>query len=63
MDDGVYRSADRGVRWVAFNFGLLDLHVSCLAVSPDYADDETLLAGTESGIFESTNGEIGRAHV
>jgi len=56
MDDGVFRSADRGLRWSAFNFGLLDLHVNCLALSPNYGEDEALLAGTESGIFESTNG-------
>jgi photosystem II stability/assembly factor-like uncharacterized protein len=31
----------------------------CMAISPGYADDETLFVGTESGIFRSTNG--GRA--
>ena len=30
-----------------------------LTTSPDYANDETIFAGTESGIFRSTNG--GRA--
>ncbi len=59
MEDGVFRSADRGASWVAWNFGLLDLNVLCLAVSPDFANDETLVAATESGLFVSTNG--GRA--
>jgi photosystem II stability/assembly factor-like uncharacterized protein len=57
--DGVCRSADRGSRWAAWNFGLFDLSVLCMAVSPVKAADETLYVGTESGIFRSTNG--GRA--
>lgn len=59
MEDGVFRSSDRGDHWVRWNFGLLDLHVLALALSPGFAQDETLFAGTESGIFRSTNG--GRA--
>jgi hypothetical protein len=59
LEDGVFRSGDRGERWAAWNFGLLDLNVLCMAISPGYADDETLFVGTESGIFRSTNG--GRA--
>ncbi len=59
MEDGVFRSSDRGDHWVRWNFGLLDLHILVLAVSSGFARDETLLAGTESGIFRSTNG--GRA--
>ena len=55
-EDGVFNSRDRGGRFVAWNFGLLDLNVLCLAVSPSYTDDETLFAGTESGVFCSTNG-------
>jgi photosystem II stability/assembly factor-like uncharacterized protein len=59
MEDGVFRSADRGSSWAAWNFGLLDLSVFCMAVSPKFTDDETLFAGTTSGLFRSTNG--GRA--
>jgi photosystem II stability/assembly factor-like uncharacterized protein len=59
MEDGVFVSHEGGERWVAWNFGLLDLNVMCLGISPDFATDETLFAGTESGIFRSTNG--GRA--
>lgn len=59
MEDGVFRSSDRGDHWVRWNFGLLDLHVLALALSPNFAQDETLFVGTESGIFRSTNG--GRA--
>lgn len=59
MEDGVFRSSDRGDHWVRWNFGLLDLHVMALALSPAFATDETLYAGVESGIFRSTNG--GRA--
>jgi photosystem II stability/assembly factor-like uncharacterized protein len=59
VEDGVFRSADRGSRWSRWNFGLLDLNVFCMALSPDFSNDETIFVGTESGIFRSTNG--GRA--
>lgn len=59
VEDGVFRSADRGMHWAAWNFGLLDLNVLALAVSPGYASDDTLLVGTDTGIFRSTTG--GRA--
>ncbi len=59
VEDGVFCSTDRGGRWVRWNFGLLDLNVFCMAISPDFETDETIFVGTESGIFRSTNG--GRA--
>jgi photosystem II stability/assembly factor-like uncharacterized protein len=59
MEDGVLRSPDRGSRWHAWNFGLLDLHVLALAISSGFAQDETLFAGTETALYRSTNG--GRA--
>jgi photosystem II stability/assembly factor-like uncharacterized protein len=58
-EDGIFRSATRGGHWSRWNFGLLDLNVFCLAISPGFAEDETLLAGVETGVFRSTNG--GRA--
>lgn len=59
LEDGVFRSGDRGERWSAWNFGLLDLGVLSLAISPRFATNETLFAGVESGVFRSANG--GRA--
>lgn len=59
LEDGVFRSSDRGRHWAAWNFSLLDLNVLSMAISLHFADDETLLVGTDSGIFRSTNG--GRA--
>jgi photosystem II stability/assembly factor-like uncharacterized protein len=59
LEDGVFRSADRGSRWAAWNFGLLDLNTLCMAISTDFDQDETLFVGTETGVFRSTNG--GRA--
>ncbi len=59
LEDGVFRSNDRGGHWVAWNFGLLDLSIFALAVSPNFAPDDTLFVGTEIGIFVSANG--GRA--
>jgi len=58
-EDGIFRSANHGSHWARWNFGLLDLNVYCLAMSPDFTEDETLFAGVESGVFRSTNG--GRA--
>jgi photosystem II stability/assembly factor-like uncharacterized protein len=65
VEDGVLRSADRGSEWQAWNFGLLDLDVYALALSPAFGGgpaaggDETAFVGTETGVFRSTNG--GRA--
>jgi photosystem II stability/assembly factor-like uncharacterized protein len=59
VEDGVFRTSNRGGLWAAWNFGLLDLNTLCLAISPGFARDETLFVGTDSGIFRSTNG--GRA--
>ncbi len=56
MEDGVYRSADRGQNWARWNFGLFDLRVLALAVSPDFSHDETVFAGTETGIYISKSG-------
>jgi len=50
---------DGGVSWQAWNFGLFDLGVLCIAVSGAYAQDKTVYIGTETGIFVSENG--GRA--
>ncbi len=59
LEDGVFSSSDRAVRWQPWNFGLFDLHVLCLAISPHWRDDETVFAGTETGLYRSSNG--GRA--
>jgi len=55
-EDGIFRSADPGSYWTAQNFDLLDLNVLCLVISPNFARDETLYTGTDSGIFRSTKG-------
>ncbi len=59
MEDGVFSSTDRGARWQPWNFGLFDLNVLCIALSPVWIEDETVYAGTETGLYCSTNG--GRA--
>lgn len=59
MGDGVLRSEDRGQSFHAWNFGLLDLDVMSLALSPRFSEDRTVLAATATGVFRSTNG--GRA--
>jgi photosystem II stability/assembly factor-like uncharacterized protein len=59
FEDGVFRSANRGHNWTAWNFGLLDLSVLGMAISPGFGEDETLFVATESGVYTSTN--AGRA--
>ena len=59
LEDGVFSSEDRGGRWGAWNFGLFDLNALCLALSPEWTEDETAYVGTETGLYRSTNG--GRA--
>ncbi len=54
--DGVFLSTNRGASFVVWNFGLIDSNVFCLAVSPDFANDRKLYAGTESAIYVSRNG-------
>jgi photosystem II stability/assembly factor-like uncharacterized protein len=59
LEDGIFRTVDGGVSWQAWNFGLFDLGVLCIAVSAAYTQDKTVYIGTETGIFLSKNG--GRA--
>ncbi len=59
LEDGLFSSSDRGGRWGPWNFGLFDLNVLCLALSPGWIEEETAYAGTETGLYRSTNG--GRA--
>ncbi len=54
--DGIFRSADGGATWQARNHGLFDHSVNCLALSPRFADDGTVYAGTSTGIYISHNG-------
>ncbi len=58
-EDGVLRSADGGVTWHAWNYGLLDLGVNALALSPDFGEDTTCFAASDYAVFMSING--GRA--
>jgi len=59
---GVYKSTDAGTTWHAVNSGIgfdpnVGPDVRALAVSPDFAADQTLYAGTDGfGVFRSTDG-------
>lgn len=59
LEDGVLVTTNHGQSWHSWNFGLLDLEVLTVAVSQSFGQDETVIAGTGTGIFRSTNG--GRA--
>jgi photosystem II stability/assembly factor-like uncharacterized protein len=56
IGDGVLIYSNEGRDWAMWNFGLLDASVLCLAVSPAYAEDQTLFAGVSSGLFRSATG-------
>ena len=47
LDDGIFRSTDRGPHWTASNFGLLDWQILSMAISPDFAHDETIAIPVE----------------
>lgn len=54
-EDGVFHSTDAGYQWQAFNFGLLDLNILSIAVSPNFVIDQTVFVGTSTGVFKSRN--------
>jgi hypothetical protein len=56
MSGGVLVSRSGGTRWEAGTFGLLDLDVLALSVSPAFEQDETIFAATSTGMFRSPNG-------
>ncbi|MBN1148232.1 MAG: hypothetical protein JXA78_13325 [Anaerolineales bacterium] len=56
LEDGVFLSLDGGRSWQAWNFGLLDWNVYCLALSPGFVQDRAVFIGAETGLFRSTNG-------
>ncbi len=54
---GVFKSTDRGQTWVLRRYGLIGSDVRALAISPDFATDQTLYAGLDGvGVFRSTDG-------
>ncbi|MFV2032865.1 MAG: WD40/YVTN/BNR-like repeat-containing protein [Gammaproteobacteria bacterium] len=55
--DGVYRSSDRGESWHPVSAGLENLNIHNITLSPDYINDQTLVALPKgSGLFVSTTG-------
>src|SRR5690606_2445865 len=54
---GLYRSRNGGRAWRESGIGLPDAPVQALAVSPHFADDQTLFAGMEEhGVYWSQDG-------
>ncbi len=55
LEDGLLRSMDRGRSWSTCNFGLLDLEGCCVALSPNFMNDTSMVFGVTSGLFRSIN--------
>jgi photosystem II stability/assembly factor-like uncharacterized protein len=55
LDYGVLRSVNRGSHWRTRNYGILDLGILCLAISPGFIHDELALVGTSTGIYRTPN--------
>jgi len=53
MEDGVFRSDSHCESWQHWGFGLFDLNVLGLAVSPNFTQDQLVFACTESGLYHS----------
>ena len=54
--NGMYRSEDRGATWQASSSGIIIPLISRVAVSPNFARDRTVFAGTElAGLYKSTD--------
>ena len=55
-EDGVFVTDDGGLTWVPWNYGLIDLDVHAVAISPNFSADQTIFAATETGVYRSANG-------
>ena len=55
-EDGVYFSDNGGQSWKTWNFGLFDMNIYDMAVSPNFSKNKCVYLGTETGVFLSTNG-------
>jgi photosystem II stability/assembly factor-like uncharacterized protein len=54
---GVYRSRDAGKSWQPVNDGLTSPFTICVAVSPRFVDDGTVLVGARAGgLYQTSNG-------
>ncbi len=64
INGGVARSTNGGLSWDAIQFRSPPPLVTCLALSPEFARDACVLAGTyEDGVFRSSDGgKTWRAH-
>ena len=54
-EDGVFVSEDGGITWVPWNYGLIDLDVHAVVISPNFAADKTVFAAVETGLYRSRN--------
>lgn len=55
MEDGVFVTEDFGKTWLAWNFGLLDQNILCIAFSPAFTHEKYIFVGTETGLYTSKN--------
>jgi photosystem II stability/assembly factor-like uncharacterized protein len=53
---GVYKSTNGGQQWSPAGWGIENLTIKALQVTPNFASDQTLFAGSHEGLFKSTDG-------
>jgi len=53
--DGIYRSTDQGRTWSSALAGLRSLEILCIEPSAKFSEDNTIYAGTASGVHRSRN--------
>ncbi|HRJ40706.1 MAG TPA: right-handed parallel beta-helix repeat-containing protein, partial [Caldilineaceae bacterium] len=56
LGTGIYRSTDGGQAWQQVNNGLGNQQITALAISPGYATDQTIFAGSKDGLYRSLDG-------
>lgn len=55
VEDGVFTSENNGLNWLPWNNGLLDERVLAVALSTNFATNQKVFLGTESGLYISQN--------
>ena len=59
FEGGIWKWTNASGDWIKiYDSSLTDMYIDHLAISPNYASDQTLYAGSISGLYKSTNGGV-----